>query len=139
LRDAPIVRFREAQERFLDELFFPPAGLDATTYRSLIVEGHQRLAVPLSIFSFVMIPLACLLPGEFNRRGQLRRVLLAVFFALLFQSTDLVVKNLAASHYAAIPLMYFIDLLPLGLGFGMLVFGGIRFGLWRPATADQQV
>jgi len=139
LRDAPIVRFREAQERFLDELFFPPAGLDATTYRSLIVEGHQRLAVPLSIFSFVMIPLACLLPGEFNRRGQLRRVLLAVFFALLFQSTDLVIKNLAASHYAAIPLMYFIDLLPLGLGFGMLVFGGIRFGLWRPATADQQV
>ena len=26
LHDAPVVRFREAQERFLDELFFPPAG-----------------------------------------------------------------------------------------------------------------
>jgi lipopolysaccharide export system permease protein len=134
LRDAPVVRFREAQERFLGELFFPPADIDAATYRSFIVEANQRLAVPLSVFSFVMIPLACLLPGEFNRRGQLQRVLLAVLFALLFQSTDLAVKNLAASNYAAIPLMYFIDLLPLGLGFGILRFGGIRLGIWRPAT-----
>jgi lipopolysaccharide export system permease protein len=134
LRDAPVVRFREAQERFLDELFFPPANIDAATYRSFIVEANQRLAVPLSVFSFVMIPLACLLPGEFNRRGQPQRVLLAVLFALLFQSTDLAVKNLAASNYSAIPLMYFIDLLPLGLGFGILRFGGIRLGSWRPAT-----
>jgi lipopolysaccharide export system permease protein len=134
LRDAPVVRFREAQERFLDELFFPPANIDAATYRSFIVEANQRLAVPLSVFSFVMIPLACLLPGEFNRRGQPQRVLLAVLFALLFQSTDLAVKNLAASNYGAIPLMYFIDLLPLGLGFGILRFGGIRLGIWRPAT-----
>jgi lipopolysaccharide export system permease protein len=137
LRDAPVVRFREAQERFLGELFFPPADLDATNYRNFIVEAHQRLTIPLSIFSFVMIPLACLLPGEFNRRGQLKRVLLAVFLALVFQSTDLGVKNLAASHYAAIPLMYVIDLLPLALGFGMLLFGGIRFGLWRPAAAGE--
>jgi lipopolysaccharide export system permease protein len=135
LRDAPVVRFREAQERFLGELFFPPGDLDATNYRNFLVEGHQRLAVPLSIFSFVIIPLACLLPGEFNRRGQLKRVLLAVVFALVFQSTDLGIKNLAASHYAAIPLMYVIDLLPLALGFGMLLFGGIRFGFWRPAAA----
>ena len=134
LRDAPGVRFREAQERFLGELLLPPAELDPATYRSFIVEANTRLTVPLSVFSFVMIPLACLLPGEFNRRGQLQRVLLAVLFALLFQSTDLGVKNLAASNYAAIPLIYFIDLLPLALGFGMLLFGGIRLGVWRPAT-----
>src|ERR1700751_1103973 len=28
LHDAPVVRFREAQERFLNELFFPPADID---------------------------------------------------------------------------------------------------------------
>jgi lipopolysaccharide export system permease protein len=134
MRDAPGARFREAQERFLGELFFPPEELDAATYRSFIVEGHQRLTVPLTVFSFVMIPLACLLPGEFNRRGQLQRVLLAVAFALLFQSLDLGVKNLAAGSYAAIPLIYLIDLLPFGLGFGMLMFGGIRLGFWRPAA-----
>src|SRR6266478_2324713 len=134
MRDAPGARFREAQQRFLAALFSPPHPLPATTYRSFIVEAHQRLTVPLTVFSFVMIPLACLLPGEFNRRGQLQRVLLAVAFALLFQSLDLGVKNLAAGSYALIPLIYLIDLLPFGLGFGMLMFGGIRLGFWRPAA-----
>ena len=64
-----------------------------------------------------------------------KSVLVVFGFALVFQSTDLGIKNLAASHYAAIPLMYVIDLLPLALGFGMLLFGGIRFGFWRPAAA----
>ena len=78
LRDAPVVRFREAQERFLGELFFPPAELDPATRHSFLVEANSACTTPLSVFSFAMIPLACLLPGEFNRRGQLKRVLLAV-------------------------------------------------------------
>jgi len=137
LRDAPMVRFRDAQERFLDDLFWPPADLDPLTRNGFLVEAHQRLIVPLSVFSFVMIPLACLLPGELNRRGQLSRVLLAIAFALLFQALDLVVKNLAGRHGAAIPLMYLTDLLPLTLGFGMLLFGGIRVGFWRSASATR--
>ena len=40
---------------------------------SFRTEAHQRLIVPLSVFSFAMIPLACLLPGEFNRRAILDR------------------------------------------------------------------
>ena len=103
LRDAPGVRFREAQERFLDELFWPPPQLDPMLRRSFIVEAHQRLLVPLSVFSFVMIPLACLLPGELNRRGQLRRVLLAVGIAFVFQAVDLGVKNLAGREYRSGP------------------------------------
>src|SRR5437764_15311765 len=54
LRDAPVVRFREAQERFLHELFWPPSGLDAPTRYAFLVEGHQRLLIPLSVFTFVM-------------------------------------------------------------------------------------
>jgi lipopolysaccharide export system permease protein len=99
-------------------------------------EAHQRLVVPLSVFGFVMIPLACLLPGEFNRRGQLNRVLVAIGLAFVFQAVDLAVKNLAIRHAAAIPLMYLTDLLPLALGFGILLFGGIKLDFWRllPAT-----
>jgi lipopolysaccharide export system permease protein len=137
LRDAPVVRFRDAQERFLGDLFWPPADLDPLTRNGFLVEAHQRLIVPLSVFSFVMIPLACLLPGELNRRGQLSRVLLAIAFALLFQALDLVVKNWAGRHGAAIPLMYLTDLLPLTLGFGMLLFGGIRIGFRRFASATR--
>src|SRR6266849_2387614 len=137
LRDAPVVRFRDAQERFLGELFWPPPDLDRSTRDSFLVEGHQRLLIPLSVFSFVMIPLACLLPGELNRRGQLSRVLLAIGLALLFQALDLGVKNLAGRHVAAIPLIYLTDLLPLAVGFGILLFGGIRIGFWRLAPATR--
>src|SRR5712691_2191207 len=137
LRDAPVVRFRDGQERFLGELFWPPADLDRSTRDSFLVEGHQRLLLPLSVFSFVMIPLACLLPGELNRRGQLSRVLLAIGLALFFQALDLGVKNLAGRHVAAIPLIYLTDLLPLTVGFGILLFGGIKIGFWRLAPATR--
>jgi len=135
LRDAPGARFHEAQERFLGELFFPPPNLDPVIARSFRLEAHQRLAVPISVFSFVLIPLACLLPGELNRRGQLKRVLLAVGLAFLFQSVDLGVKNLASRYEAAMPLIYLTDLLPFALGFGILAFGGIRLDLRRLAPA----
>jgi lipopolysaccharide export system permease protein len=135
LRDAPGVRFRDAQERYLDELLWPPPELDPLTRESFRVEAHQRLIVPLSVFSFVMIPLACLLPGEFSRRGQLRRVLLAVALAFVFQAVDLGVRNLAARNLALVPLMYIVDLLPLALGFACLMFDGVRFGGRRPAPA----
>ncbi len=135
LKGAPDMRWRDAEERFLPDLFAPPPHLDQRTRDSFLVEGNERIAIPLSVFSFVMIPLACLLPGEFSRRGQLRRVLLAIGLAFVFQALDLASKNLAGRHIAAIPLMYLIDLLPLGLGFGILRSGGITpFMRWRPAT-----
>ncbi len=135
LRDAPGVRFRDAQERFLGDLFWPPPGLDAATRKSFVIEGQERLIVPLSVFSFVMIPLACLLPGEINRRGQLRRVLLAVGLAFVFQAFDLGVRNLASRDVGMLPVMYLIDLLPLALGTAILLFGGIKLDLWRLARA----
>jgi len=142
LRDAPVVRFRDAQERFLGELFWPPEQLSPPLRRSFLVEGHQRILVPLTIFSFAIIPLACLLPGELNRRGQVRRVLLAVGLAFVFQALDLGVKNLASRNLALIPLLYLIDLLPFAAGTAILMSGGIRlapwFGLGRPTPAAAQ-
>src|SRR5216684_5429364 len=132
LHDAPVVRFREPQERFMDELFFPPKDVDGSLRQGFVVEAHQRILVPLSAFSFSLIPLACLLPGELNRRGQLKRVLLAIGLAFLFELADLGVNNIASRSGAAIPLMYVADLLPLVLGFGILLHGGIRLGFRRP-------
>jgi lipopolysaccharide export system permease protein len=139
LRDAPVVRFREAQERFLGELFFPPPGLDPQTRYGFLVEGSQRLAEPILAFSFALIPLACLLPGQANRRGQMRRVLLAVAIAFVFQSADIGVRNLAGRYGIAIPLMYLTDLLPIALGFGILLRSGIKFGARRPALTAPAV
>ena len=138
LRDEPGVRWRDPQERFLDELFWPRQKLDAAARASFLLEGNQRLVVPLSAFSFAMIPLACLLYGEFSRRGQMQRVLLAVGIAFVFQALDLGVKNLAARNVGLIPLIYLIDLLPLAVGFGILALGGVKQRLWRLAPVARQ-
>jgi lipopolysaccharide export system permease protein len=134
-RDAPVVRFREAQERFLGELFTPPADADASLRATFLAEAHQRILVPLSAFSFCVIPLACLLPGELNRRGQLKRVLVAIGLAFAFELLDIGVNNLAFRSPAAIPLMYMADLLPFALGFGILLRGGIKLSVRRPLLA----
>jgi len=131
LRDAPVVRFREAQERFLGELFFPSEKIDPSIRYSFVVEVNQRITTPLSVFGFTMIPLICLLPGEFNRRGQLKRVLAAIGGALAFQTADLAIKNLAGRYGLAIVLSYVVDLLPFMVGLGVLFHRGIGFNLRR--------
>jgi lipopolysaccharide export system permease protein len=131
MRDAPEVRSREAQERYLDELFFPPADLDPGTRDAFLVEGNERLTVPLTAFSFAIIPLACLLPGEFNRRGQLKRALIGIGCALAFQAVDLAIKNLEGRFLAAIPISYVVDLLPFVVGLGILLHRGIKFNFRR--------
>jgi lipopolysaccharide export system permease protein len=128
LHDAPVVRFREAQERFLGELFFPPPDIDPELRLGFLVEAHQRVIVPLSVLSFGLIPLACLLPGEFDRRGQLKRALLAILIAFSSELLGIGANDLASRSAAAIPLMYATGLLPFVLGFGILLHGGIRLG-----------
>ena len=135
LHDAPVVRFREAQERFLDELFFPPPETDPALRSSFLIEAHRRLLVPLSAFTFCLIPLVCLLPGEFNRRGQLTRALMAIAAAFIFEVLDIGVNDLAVRSAAAIPLMYATDLLPFVLGFAILLRGNIRLGFRRSGLA----
>lgn len=145
---ATTVRIREPQERYLGELFFPPASemtsmaseqnvSDARTFRnSLRLEGHQRLIVPLTAIAFAVIPLVTLLYGEFNRRGQIRRILLAVVLALLFETLDLGLRNLAVRYPAGIVLMYLNALLPIAIGCIFLLDDNRRLTLRRaPAAA----
>ncbi len=141
LQDAPVVRFRGAQERFLGELLFPPAGLDPLLRAELpCLEAHQQPAfVPLSALSFALIPLACLLPGEFTRRGQVKRVVAAIGAAFLFQTATLGVSDLAARFAQAIPLMYVVDLLPSAVGLTILLQRGIRVGFRWPTFAAARI
>ncbi|HJU15636.1 MAG TPA: LPS export ABC transporter permease LptF [Stellaceae bacterium] len=135
LHDAPVVRFREPQERFLHELFFPPANVPQRFRRSFVVEGNQRLAIPLSVFGFSLIPLAFLLPGECGRRGHVKRVLAAILVGFLFEALGVSVGDLAGRYRIAIPLMYATDLLPFAVGFAILWYGGNKLGFRRPRPA----
>lgn len=131
LQEAPVVRFRDAEERFLPELFFPPANVPRQYRRSFLVEGNQRLAIPLSVFGFSLIPLACLLPGESGRRGHVRRVLAASLLGFAFEALGVSAGNLASRYALAIPLMYASDLLPCLVGFAILLHGENRLGFRR--------
>jgi lipopolysaccharide export system permease protein len=105
-------RMREAQERFLSELFNPGDTPDeirnAARFRA---EGHNRLASPLLAITYTMVALAALLAGEFNRRGQNRRILIAVGVVVSVQIASLGLVNLTTLVPMVAPLIYLLPIL----------------------------
>ena len=113
-------RWREPRERFINELFFPDdTTADRIYVTQLKAEGHQRVVGPLFAITVTLIALACLLQGDFSRRGQVGRVLLAIMATTLALAAGLLVRNLAAKHAEMVPAMYLVAVLPV---FGSLFF-----------------
>jgi lipopolysaccharide export system permease protein len=111
------VRWREPRERFIYELLFPGDNPnDQRFYNRLRAEGHNRLTAPLYALAFAMIALATLLSGDHNRRGQARRVILAICLAVAVQSGAVLVSGLAGRSGAMLPLIWLNVLAPIVLG-----------------------
>lgn len=108
-------RWRTPEERYLHELIWPDYSNEGDAYyaNKLITEGHQRLVAPLYALGFVLIALASLLAGEFDRRGQAKRIIVAVGAVVVVQAAGIAFQNLAAKHIDAIPLMYFNAAVPI--------------------------
>jgi lipopolysaccharide export system permease protein len=120
-------RWREPKERFLDELLFPSDEQRDQRYRQeLIAEGHNRLVGPLYTIVFVLIGMAALLSGEFNRRGQTRRVLAAIACVAALEGASLALHDLASRNAAAVAGMYGAPLLAAGLGIYILLRRPVR-------------
>ncbi len=113
INDAAGARDRQPDERYTGELLFPGDRHD----RSFTVELNMRLETPLAALAMALLPVLCLLPGEFNRRGQGRRVLLATVLAFVLEFDDIGLKNLSGRSDLAIPLLYLNVLLPLAAAF----------------------
>ena len=128
-KDAPGIRSREAEELYFHELF------DAGGAPTRMAEAQLRLVTPLDALVFALIPLACLLPGDFNRRGQSRRILAATIAAMLFEVVDLGTKNLASHDLAAAPLLYLETALPIGIAAWLILRDGRWPWLTRPIPA----
>lgn len=110
---APTIRWREPRERFLDELFYPMEQEKTLwLFQKLRMEGHYRLAQPLMTLSMVLIGLACLLAGEFNRRGNMRRVMAAVVVVLTLEVAFLGIKNIGEQAPRVTPLLYLTTVVP---------------------------
>ncbi len=107
-------RWRQPNERFVGELLDPGDSAGERYYRKkLIAEGHNRLLVPFYSLVFALIGLTCLLVGEFDRRGQTRRILLTVGIVFPVQAAAIGLLNLAAKIPAVIPLMYLNVVVPI--------------------------
>jgi lipopolysaccharide export system permease protein len=97
-------RVIQPEEMFLNQLLFPDAkGEEASR---LIAEGHNRLTWPLFSLALALLAVAVLLTGEFNRRGQWRRVTSVVAIAGVVLSGSVGLLNLAIKQPWMISLMY---------------------------------
>ena len=109
-------RWREPRERFMHELFGRPRDdTDRQNRARLRAEGHNRLVAPLLPVSMTLVAIAALLAGDHNRRGQNRRVIVAVALAAALQASNLSMQNVVTKWPAAVPLLYANALLPLVL------------------------
>lgn len=119
---SPATHWRKPRERYLHELFFPDdTAEDRRNAAELKAEGHQRLVSPLLALAFTLIGLATLLSGEFSRRGQVKRVLVAVCLVIIVQSASLGLHHVAGSMPAVVPLMYLTPLAVIAVAHGVLV------------------
>jgi lipopolysaccharide export system permease protein len=71
-----VARKRSANERSIGELF-SREGLTEKQAAAYRAEAHQRLTWPLLAISLPLFAVAMLFSSEFNRRGQLRRILIS--------------------------------------------------------------
>lgn len=126
-RELP-ARWVEPRERTMAELW-SPSTTDPTDQRfagRLRAELHNRLASPLLAVSFAVIALAALLPGEFSRRGQTRRITIAAIGGLVLQSAVIGIVNLIAKVPQMTVLLYVVALAPIPIGVWYLRAGRLK-------------
>lgn len=114
--------WREPSERYLHELFWPNLNDpdDVANRNKLFSEGHRRLVTPLYTPALMMIAIAGVIGGRFNRRGQGLRLLGSAGAAILVQLVSLGVAQAAARSPLLIPLMYLAPVLFLGIALWLL-------------------
>ncbi len=128
-------RWREPRERYLDELFLPSSDRDKIwNYNKLRMEGHSRLAGPLLSLAAALVALACLLTGEFDRRGQARRIAFAIALVVVIEGGALVLKSVGEKYLAAAPLLYADPMLPILIAGLALAVTGRRRRRGAPAV-----
>lgn len=113
-------RWREPKERYLHELFFPQDDTPEHLLSKLHAEGHQRLTWPLYSMGLTLLALAALLSGQFNRRGQFKRIGVGTAIAIIVVGLGISATSIATGNSFAAALMYINVLLPCWLSIRFL-------------------
>ncbi|UPY36239.1 LPS export ABC transporter permease LptF [Sediminicoccus sp. KRV36] len=105
-------RFRNAQERTLEELFDPEEGVSIRDRGRFLAEAHQRLSGPLTAVTFALLALAVSLTGQFRRFGGGFNLFVGCLLMVGLLAVGLSIGNLAARQTVLIPLIWIHALLP---------------------------
>ena len=127
-------RWREPRERFIDELFDPASEGAERLRGKFLSEAHNRIVSPLFAYALAAIGLAALLSGNLDRRGQWRRILVAIAAAVMFEAVALFLVNATAKNSNLIPLMYLNPVLMIAGAMALARRRLPRFLGGRPAT-----
>lgn len=107
ITESPATRWREPGERYIGELLFPGNSEAADYYRDkLRAEAHKRFVTPLYCIAFVLIALAAILSGEFDRRYEWRRILYGAVAAVTVQVVGIGLVPIVSETPALAPLLY---------------------------------
>ncbi len=109
-------------ERFLDELFYPADEQLDRQQRKFNAEAHQRLTWPLFSLTLPMLVVVVLLSGDFNRRGQSRKIIMAVVAGLLCVVLAIALKNMiSGGKQFAVYALYLLQLLLVAFSVAFLM------------------
>lgn len=118
------LRWAEPDERTIIQLFKPDGAneRDLESLREFQVEINRRLSEPLLTLVFTMIALCALLLGSQDRRGQSKRIMLAIILVVVIKALYMAGNSLAQKHDSGLIVMYGLIVLPLGIS-GFLLGG----------------
>ena len=111
-----LVHFKPS-DRFPHELFFPDLtqNWEQRNRKSLLAEGHSRLATPLYNVAFMAMALAAIIGGGFSRLGYGRRIAMMAGLATLTRVIGFVVQAACDDNVWLNVLQYAVPLAALGL------------------------
>ncbi len=122
-------RWREPDERTIFELLNPNMenARDVESLRDFKVEIHRRFVGPILALVFTLIALNSLLLGPVDRRGQGRRIAIAIACIVALQGSFLAVFNLSRQSNFGLILMYLIVFVPLVFNLFLLSGAGEKY------------
>jgi lipopolysaccharide export system permease protein len=101
--------YLSAPERYIGELLWPgDSERDRRNANAFFAEINSRISGPLVSLAFIMVALAALLSGEFNRRGRMGRLAIAGVVTVIGQIAYMGSINMALRFVQLVPLQYVV-------------------------------
>ncbi len=131
-------RWKEPDERSFTKLFSPDLSNvdDRSKRKAFRLEIHRRLLTPFLVPGFTLVALLFLLQGPVDRRGQSRKILMAISIVVLLQILYLGAYNLAKQSPVGYPIMYLAALFPMVASLAIFLRGERIFSSVPQARKD---